>query len=155
MTEAETPHELVLVNRYDASPEQVRAAWTEPDNFIQWWCPPGWKVSDVVMEVQPRGRFQQTHTSPDGEMVMPFAGFYREVAAPGRLVFTLSDAPSPDDEARTVLTESGNRREACVATAKLAQLRKLLLRQPANLTRGSEYLPECTGGFLSPSGPSD
>ena len=29
---------------------------------------------------------------------------YREVAAPGRLVFTLSDAPSPNDEARTVLT---------------------------------------------------
>ena len=29
MTEVETPHELVLVNRYDASPEQVWAAWTE------------------------------------------------------------------------------------------------------------------------------
>jgi uncharacterized protein YndB with AHSA1/START domain len=29
---------------------------------------------------------------------------YREVVAPERLVFTLSDAPSPDDEARTVLT---------------------------------------------------
>jgi uncharacterized protein YndB with AHSA1/START domain len=56
------------------------------------------------MEVQPRGRFQQTQSSPDGTMVMPFAGFYREVVAPGRLVFTLSDAPSPDDEARTVLT---------------------------------------------------
>jgi uncharacterized protein YndB with AHSA1/START domain len=37
-------------------------------------------------------------------MVMPFAGFYREVVAPERLVFTLSDAPAPDDEARTVLT---------------------------------------------------
>jgi uncharacterized protein YndB with AHSA1/START domain len=56
------------------------------------------------MEVQPRGRFQQTQSSPDGTMVMPFAGFYREVDAPGRLVFTLSDGPSPDDEARTVLT---------------------------------------------------
>jgi uncharacterized protein YndB with AHSA1/START domain len=56
------------------------------------------------MEVQPRGRFQQTQSSPDGTMVMPFAGFYREVVAPERLAFTLSDAPSPDDEARTVLT---------------------------------------------------
>jgi len=34
MTEVETPHELVLVNRYDASPEQVWAAWTEPE-----WSP--------------------------------------------------------------------------------------------------------------------
>lgn len=104
MTDVETPHELVLVNRYDARPEQVWAAWTKPENFVQWWCPPDWTVSDVVMEVQPRGRFQQTQSSPDGTMVMPFAGFYREVVAPGRLVFTLSDAPSPDDEARTVLT---------------------------------------------------
>ena len=66
MTEAETPHEVVLVNRYDASPEQVWAAWTEPDSFVQWWCPPDWKVSGVVMEVRPGGRFQQTQTSPDG-----------------------------------------------------------------------------------------
>jgi uncharacterized protein YndB with AHSA1/START domain len=34
MTEVETPHELVLVNRYDASPEQVWAAWTEPEMFF-------------------------------------------------------------------------------------------------------------------------
>jgi uncharacterized protein YndB with AHSA1/START domain len=86
MTDVETPHELVLVNRYDAKPEQVWAAWTRPENFVQWWCPPDWTVSDVVMEVQPRGRFQQTQSSPDGTMVMPFAGFYREVVAPGRLV---------------------------------------------------------------------
>ena len=103
MADGETPHELVLVNRYDASPEQVWAAWTEPENFVQWWCPPDWKVSGVVMEVRPRGRFQQTQSSPDDAMVMPFAGFYREAVAPERLVFTLSDAPSPDDEARTVL----------------------------------------------------
>jgi uncharacterized protein YndB with AHSA1/START domain len=36
MTEVETQHELVLVNRYDASPEQVWEAWTEPENFVQW-----------------------------------------------------------------------------------------------------------------------
>ncbi len=30
MTDAETPHELVLINRYDARPEQVWAAWTKP-----------------------------------------------------------------------------------------------------------------------------
>jgi uncharacterized protein YndB with AHSA1/START domain len=33
MTDVETPHELVLVNRYDASPEQAWAAWTDPENF--------------------------------------------------------------------------------------------------------------------------
>ena len=36
MTDVETPHELVLVNRYDAEPEQVSAAWTKRrKNFVQ------------------------------------------------------------------------------------------------------------------------
>ena len=65
MTDVETPHELVLVNRYDARPEQVWAAWTKPENFVQWWCPPDWTVSDVVMEVQPHGRFRQTGVVTD------------------------------------------------------------------------------------------
>jgi uncharacterized protein YndB with AHSA1/START domain len=99
MTDAETPHELVLVARFAASPKEVWAAWTEPERFAEWWCAPDWTVSDIVMEVRPRGRFHEVQTSPDGEIVMPFDGFYRAVEAPERLVFTLTDA-----EARTVLT---------------------------------------------------
>ena len=104
MTDAETPHELVLVARYAASPQEVWAAWTEPERFAKWWCAPDWTVADVVMEVRPRGRFHEVQTSPDGEIVMPFDGFYRVVEAPERLVFTLTDADTPDAEARTVLT---------------------------------------------------
>ena len=104
MTEVETAHELVLVDRFAASPAEVWAAWTEPERFAQWWCAPDWTVSDLVMEVRPRGRFHEVQTSPDGQIVMPFGGFYRTVEAPERLVFTLTDADSPDAEARTVLT---------------------------------------------------
>ena len=98
-----TPNDLVLVNRYDASPEQVWAAWTDPDNLTQWWCVPDWEVSDVVIEPRPGGRFQQTQISPDGEITVPFTGFYREVSAPERLVLGL-DMSSPDDEPGTILT---------------------------------------------------
>ena len=31
MTEVETAHELVLVDRFAASPEEVWAAWTKPE----------------------------------------------------------------------------------------------------------------------------
>jgi hypothetical protein len=34
MTDAETPHELVLVARFAASPQEVWAAWTEPQTFF-------------------------------------------------------------------------------------------------------------------------
>ena len=34
MTDAETPHELVLVARFAASPQGAWAAWTEPQTFF-------------------------------------------------------------------------------------------------------------------------
>ncbi|XAS67560.1 SRPBCC domain-containing protein [Micrococcaceae bacterium Sec5.7] len=104
MSDIETPHELVLVNHYDASAEEVWEAWTEPEKFAQWWAAPEWTVSDVVMAVEPRGLFRETQTSPDGAMVVPFRGFYQEVEKPSKLVFTLTDNETPDEEARTVLT---------------------------------------------------
>ena len=64
-------------------------------------------MSDVVMEsfgsrvAASSGR----GPSPDGTMVMPFAGFCREIVAPERLVFTLSRrAVARRLQARTVLT---------------------------------------------------
>jgi uncharacterized protein YndB with AHSA1/START domain len=104
MDEVETPHELVLVNRFAAGPAAVWAAWTEPDQFAQWWCGPGWRTHSIVLEVRPRGRFAAVQTAPDGSMDMPFNGFYRDVVAPEKLVFTLSNHDSPDEPARTEMT---------------------------------------------------
>jgi len=104
VTEIQTPHELVRVRVYDASPEEMWEAWTKPENFSQWWAAPEWTVSDIVLAVEPGGLFQETQTSPDGSMVVPFRGFYREAVEPTKLVFTLTDSDTPDEDARTVLT---------------------------------------------------
>ena len=104
MTEVETPHELVLVNRFAATPQEVWAAWTEPERFVQWWKGPGWTTHDVTLDTRPRGRFAAIQSAPDGSMDMPFAGFYREVTPNLKLVFTLSDHDDPDEPARTELT---------------------------------------------------
>lgn len=100
----EAPHELTLVNVYPAPLAAVWAAWTEPARFAQWWRGPGFRTHDVVMELEPRGRFSARQSAADASIQMPFDGFYREVAAPERLVFTLSDNPSPDEPARTEIT---------------------------------------------------
>jgi uncharacterized protein YndB with AHSA1/START domain len=100
----ETPHELVLTDRFTATPEAVWAAWTEPERFLRWWCAPGWSAHDAVLDVRPRGRFSVRLRAPDGSADLPFGGFYREVVPHERLVFTLSDADSPDEPARTELT---------------------------------------------------
>jgi uncharacterized protein YndB with AHSA1/START domain len=100
----ETPHELVLTNTFAAPPDVVWAAWTDPAEFVQWWKGVGWTTHDVTLEVTPRGRFAAIQSAPEGAMDIPFAGFYREVVQNERLVFTLTDNESPDDEARTVMT---------------------------------------------------
>lgn len=107
MTDAspqETPHELVLTDRFAAPTAAVWAAWTQPDRFARWWRAPGWTTSDVVLDVRPGARFPARQTSPDGSVDMPFAGFYREVVPHERLVLTLSDAASADEPARTGMT---------------------------------------------------
>jgi uncharacterized protein YndB with AHSA1/START domain len=104
LTDIETPHELILVNTYEAPRQHIWEAWTRPEKFSQWWAAPDWAVSDIVLAVEPGGVFQQTQTSPDGTMVVPFRGFYREVEEPSKLVFTLTDNETPEEDARTVLT---------------------------------------------------
>src|SRR6478672_5108584 len=52
MTDVETPHELVLVNRYDARPDQVWAAWTLPADAVLTRRHDG----DAVRRVLPGGR---------------------------------------------------------------------------------------------------
>jgi uncharacterized protein YndB with AHSA1/START domain len=104
MTEQETPHELVLVDRFDAPPAAVWRAWTDPAEFAAWWVGPGWTTHDVVLDARVGGRFAAIQSADDGSMHMPFAGFYRVVDAERRLEFTLSDADSPDAPARTTMT---------------------------------------------------
>ena len=103
MADPKNSSELVLFNQYGSGPDRVWTAWADPDYFTQWWCAPESKVSDVVMDVRPRGCFQQTQASPDSEIVVPFAGFYLEVAAPERPVLAFG-ASSPDGVAGMVLT---------------------------------------------------
>ncbi|MEV8378759.1 SRPBCC domain-containing protein [Kribbella sp. NPDC056861] len=102
--DAETPHELVLTNVYSVVPEAVWAAWTDPDQFAQWWVGSGFTTSGVVMELRPGGRFAARQTSDDGSIDLPFNGFVRAAVPGERLVFTLSENDSPDQPARTELT---------------------------------------------------
>jgi uncharacterized protein YndB with AHSA1/START domain len=103
-TEVETPHELIMTNVYPVSPEAVWAAWTDADQFTQWWVGPGFTTSEVSMELVKDGRFTARQTSADGSIDMPFKGFVRDVVPGERLVFTLSDSDDANEPDRTVLT---------------------------------------------------
>jgi uncharacterized protein YndB with AHSA1/START domain len=87
MTETASAQEIAITRVYEAPRELVWKAWTEPEELVQWWGPPGWTtpIETVTMEVTPGGVFRLTSISDEGEE-MPVSGVYREVVEPERLV---------------------------------------------------------------------
>ena len=47
--------ELVLTRLFDAPPEKVIRAWTEPDLFKQWFAPLPWTTLRAETDVRPGG----------------------------------------------------------------------------------------------------
>ena len=78
---------LRLVHRFKAPIERVFAAWTDPEQFMQWMCPPGFALDQCELDARTGGAWRVHGYKPDGS---PFAksGVYREVRRSERLVFT-------------------------------------------------------------------
>lgn len=78
---------LRLVHLFRAPIERVFAAWTDPEQFMQWMCPPGFGLDQCELDARAGGAWRVHGYKPDGS---PFAksGVYREVKRPERLVFT-------------------------------------------------------------------
>jgi uncharacterized protein YndB with AHSA1/START domain len=87
MADAAVAQEITVRRVFDAPRELVWQAWTEPDQLVRWWGPPGWSTdpATVTMEVRPGGTFRLTSVNEEGQE-MPMAGVYREVIEPKRLV---------------------------------------------------------------------
>ena len=105
MTEAATAQEITLTRVFDAPRELVWKAWTDPDEIVQWWGPPGWSTprENVSMEVRPGGRMRLTSVSGDGTE-MTVTGIYREVVEPERLAFEEPAEDSWHEGAQSVVT---------------------------------------------------
>lgn len=58
--------EIVLVRVLDASREAVFAAWTNADDFCQWFGPDGFSCTVREMDVRPGGRARFDMVAPDG-----------------------------------------------------------------------------------------
>jgi uncharacterized protein YndB with AHSA1/START domain len=91
MREFETPditeRELVLQRLFDAPPEKVYRAWTEPELLKQWFAPLPWTTPFAKLDVRPGGANRITMRSPEGED-QPEGGVYLEVMPNRKLVFT-------------------------------------------------------------------
>jgi uncharacterized protein YndB with AHSA1/START domain len=102
---------ITITRVFDAPRELVFKAWTEPERFARWFGPSDAEVppSTVSMDVRPGGAWRATMFAGPGRHEIRWKGVYREVVAPGRLVFTISDQPSGEHEVVTViLTDLGD-----------------------------------------------
>jgi len=79
--------ELVLTRIFDAPPEKVFRAWTEPELIKQWFAPLPWTTPYAETDVRPGGSNLITMRSPEGEDY-PNPGVYLEVVENERLVIT-------------------------------------------------------------------
>jgi uncharacterized protein YndB with AHSA1/START domain len=79
--------EIRVERVFDAPPDRVFAATTEPEAIEQWWGPLGTTAVVERMDVRPGGAWRFVLREPDGGE-SAFHGTFREVVAPERIVQT-------------------------------------------------------------------
>ncbi|TML96635.1 MAG: SRPBCC domain-containing protein [Actinobacteria bacterium] len=105
---------ITITRLFDAPREQVWREWTEPERFADWFGGSESEVplASVSMDVRPGGSWRLTMFAEPGRREIKWKGEYREVVAPERLVFTVSDQPGEDayELVTVVLTDLGGGR---------------------------------------------
>jgi len=86
-TPATDGHELSLTRVFDAPPEKVFRAWTDPELMKQWFVPRPWSIASVEADLRPGGHSNVVMRDPEGNEY-PNLGVYLEVVENEKLVFT-------------------------------------------------------------------
>ncbi len=84
---------FVITRNFDAPRDLVWKVWSEPEHMKHWWAPKGFELSVVRQEFRPGGLVHYCLRSADGHEMWG-KSIYREISAPGQLVFvnSFSDA---------------------------------------------------------------
>jgi uncharacterized protein YndB with AHSA1/START domain len=97
VNEAATQTELRLERRFQAPPEAVFDAWTNPEVLRRWWAAgPGWETPAADVDLRPGGRYRLTMRDPAAQAEHTVTGEYVEVRRPDRLTYTWAWEPEPD-----------------------------------------------------------
>ena len=91
-------NQIVLTRLFNAPRQLVFDVMSTPEHVKRWWGNLGEGYSVPVCEIDFRvgGKWRFVNAHPTGEAA--FHGVYREIDAPGRIVFTEIFEPFPDAE---------------------------------------------------------
>ncbi len=81
--------EFFIRRTFNAPRERVWKAWTEVEQFGQWWGPKGFEVVSVTLDLRPGGMAHYRLRSPDGKDMWGRL-LFREIVPQERLVFIVS-----------------------------------------------------------------
>jgi uncharacterized protein YndB with AHSA1/START domain len=84
--------ELVITRFFNAPPDIVFAAFTQPKHLKRWWGPRNFTTPEFTVDLRPGGKLHFCMRSPTGQDFW-CVGTYRDIEPPARLVYTngLSD----------------------------------------------------------------
>lgn len=123
--------EIVITRLFDAPRHLVFEAMTKPEHIRRWWGNLGEGYSVPVCEVDLRvgGRWRFVNRHPTGEVA--FAGVYRQIAPPDRVVFTevMEPLPEPGSVITAVFTEEdGKTRLTATCVYDTGEIRDMVLQ---------------------------
>lgn len=96
--------ELEVRRRFDAAPERVFDAWTNPDVLRRWFAArPDWDTPAAEVDLRPGGRYRLAMRDTGQDMTRTVVGEFTEIDRPGRLVYTWAWEHSDDTETLVVV----------------------------------------------------
>jgi uncharacterized protein YndB with AHSA1/START domain len=124
--------EIRMTRLFDAPRQLVFDAMTQPQHVRRWWgcLSEGHSVTTCEIDLRVGGAWKFVHRGPDGEYPA-FYGVYKEIDAPGRLVYTEIFEPYPDGESLVtqILTEeNGKTRLDITARYESLAVRDMVLK---------------------------
>jgi uncharacterized protein YndB with AHSA1/START domain len=96
-TAAAVKPSLTIKRRFNAPPQKVFSAWTDPEKVKRWMGPGEVKVLRVECDARVGGRYRWVMQAPSGEE-HDASGVYREVVLNEKLVFTWAWKSTPERE---------------------------------------------------------
>ncbi|HLR96049.1 MAG TPA: SRPBCC family protein [Jiangellaceae bacterium] len=91
-----------ISREFDATPDKVFRAWTEPELFAQWIGPRGIGMRIEKYDARTGGSYRYVHSDDDGEY--GFYGSFHEVRANERIVQTFTFDGMPDGVSLSMIT---------------------------------------------------
>jgi uncharacterized protein YndB with AHSA1/START domain len=85
--DAPAQREVTLTRVFDAPPQLVWKAWTEPRHMAQWWGPKAFTNPVCEIDLRERGTIRIHMRGPNGT-VYPMTGTFEEIIPLKRLVFS-------------------------------------------------------------------